>query len=98
MESLFNKVVSLQAWNSNTGVFLWDLQNYWRTSILKKISNDYFWKILPTNFNNSSGNSIKDCISLAALLVEGFVQGAQRMKPIIAPFVKRFKSSYFVKF
>ena len=50
-----------------------------------------------TNFNSTFGNSVKDCISLAASLVEGFVQGAQRKKLIIAPFVKRFRSSYFVK-
>ena len=50
-----------------------------------------------TNFNITFGNSIKGCISLAASLVEGLVQGAQRKKLIIAPFVKCFRSSYFVK-
>ena len=38
-------------------------------------------------------NYIKDCISLAVLRVEGFVQGAQLKELIIAPFAQRFKAA-----
>ena len=74
--------------------------------ICEIIKNIYFEKHLWTTttgksywqiFDSTLGNSIKDCISLAFLLVEGFVQGVQRQKLVISPSVKRFKSSYFVK-
>ena len=46
------------------------------------------------NFNSTLSNSIKDCIFLAVLRAEGFVQGAPRKELIIAPFVKHFKATH----
>ena len=60
-------------------------------------ANDCSWKILLTNFNSTLGNSIKDCISFSCFASRRLCVGAQRKKLNIAPFVKHFKSNYFVK-
>ena len=78
MESLLNKVVSLQAWNfilneAPTQVFSCEIYEIIDNTYFEEhLRTSVFWKILLTNFNSTLGNSIKDCIFLAVLLVEGF--------------------------
>ena len=78
MESLLNKVVSLQAWNfilkkAPTQVFSCEIYEIIDNTYFEEhLRTTVFWKILLTNFNSTFGSSIKDCIFLAVLLVEGF--------------------------
>ena len=44
-------------------------------------------------FASTSNNLLKHCISAEFLLMEGYVQGALRKEPRIAPFVERFKTA-----
>ena len=45
------------------------------------------------NFASTWNNLLKHWISAEFLLMEGYVQGALRKKPRIAPFVERFKTA-----
>ena len=56
------------------------------------LENSYCEKISLTNID-STFDSFRNCISLAVLLEEGFLEGALRSELVIAGFEKRFKAT-----
>ena len=93
MESLFNKVLSHQACN----FIKKPPAQVFSSEICEIFKNNCFEEHLWTTAFGKSYWQILKRLHFAILLVKGFVQVVQRKKLTIAPFIKGFKSSCFVK-
>ena len=97
MESLFDKVVSFQAWNFikkrlQHRCFPVKFAKFSRTPILKNICKRPVLENLTDKFLQYFGQFYKRLHFLSVLLVEGFVLGVERKKLVIAPSVQRLKA------